>query len=71
MMVDYEKLILDGLEEPPIKGRNNTNPEILRISRSKLRDETQSSNPSDNKRKRNSSRENSLESLLEAGIPME
>ena len=39
--------------------------EILRISRGRLKDDQPSANQLDNKRKRNSSRENSLESLLE------
>ena len=39
--------------------------EILRISRGKLKDDQTSAHQLDNKRKRNSSRENSLESLLE------
>ena len=39
--------------------------EILRISRGRLKEEQSSAHQLDNKRKRNSSRENSLESLLE------
>ena len=39
--------------------------EILRISRGRLKEEQASAHQLDNKRKRNSSRENSLESLLE------
>lgn len=39
--------------------------EILRISRGRLKDDPTSGHQLDNKRKRNSSRENSLESLLE------
>ena len=53
-------------------GSNSSKTEILRISRGRLKDgdSLSSSHPSqssliDNKRKRNSSRENSLESLLE------
>ena len=44
---------------------NSSKTEILRISRGRLKDDQPSTNQLDNKRKRNSSRENSLESLLE------
>ena len=55
-----------GLEEKSSKSRSKSSKtEILRISRGRLKDDQPSPNQLDNKRKRNSSRENSLESLLE------
>jgi len=55
-----------AIEENPTKSRSKSSKtEILRISRGRLKDDQPSPNQLDNKRKRNSSRENSLESLLE------
>ena len=53
-------------DKPSNKSRSKSSKtEILRISRGRLKDDQPGPNQLDNKRKRNSSRENSLESLLE------
>ena len=54
-----------GKTSNKLGGTKGSKSEILRISRGRLKEEQAAAQQLDNKRKRNSSRENSLESLLE------